>query len=84
MAGDTVEWKNRTQMVHTVTDIPGIANIPGDAVLPPGAGPFSSGGIMAGGTYRHTFTVIGRYKYFCRLHELFHMTGEVVVTGGKK
>lgn len=78
--GEAVEWKNTTEEVHTVTDIPGLAIFPEDIGLPAGAHPFNSGGIMPGGTYRHTFKVPGLYKYFCKLHEVFHMTGEVVVT----
>lgn len=81
-AGDTVEWKNSTQEVHTVTDIADDAKFPGDSGLPTGAQQFSSGGIMPGGTYHHTFGLAGKYKYFCKLHELFHMTGEVVVKSG--
>ncbi len=77
--GDTVEWKNKTKEVHTVTDIPDSANYPKDVAVPPGAEPFSSGGIMPGDTYRHTFTIPGKYKYFCKLHEVFHMTGEITV-----
>lgn len=81
--GGTVEWKNQTNEVHTVTDISSEANYPKDAELPSHAEGFSSGGIMPGETYRHTFKVPGRYKYFCKLHEVFHMTGEVVVTEEK-
>jgi plastocyanin len=63
--GDTVVWKNVSDMVHTVTDIPAQAITKGDAALPPNAKEFDSGLIQAGKDYSYTFTVPGTYKYFC-------------------
>jgi plastocyanin len=55
-AGSTVTWTNQDPITHTVTY---------------GSGPdatFDSGGIGAGGTYQHTFTTVGTYGYFCKIH----------------
>ena len=78
-AGQTVEWENDGQVSHSVTDDPGRANQPGDALLPSGVTPFNSGSVMPGGRFRHTFSKPGRYRYFCMTHEADKMIGEVVV-----
>jgi plastocyanin len=78
-AGDTVEWQNTSGMPHTVTADARRAAEGKEVVLPPGATPFDSGKIAPGGSYRHTFTVPGTYKYICVPHAAFGMTGEVVV-----
>jgi plastocyanin len=52
---------------------------PNDSLLPKGGRAFSSGNIMPGATYRHTFTLPGRYRYFCSSHELDGMVGEIIV-----
>ena len=77
--GDTVVWKNVSDMVHTVTDIPAQAITAGDAALPPNAKEFDSGLIQPGKDYSHAFTVPGTYKYFCVPHETVGMVGTVVV-----
>ncbi len=77
--GDTVQWKNRSDLVHTVTDVPDRAVRQGDAALPPGAQPFNSGDIKPGETYSHTFEVAGTYKYLCIPHEADGMLGQVIV-----
>lgn len=68
-AGDTVEWRNVSIMDHTVTADPELADNPANVALPPGAEPFDSGSIEPGEVYRRTFTVPGRYVYFCIPHE---------------
>ena len=78
-AGQTVEWHNSGQVSHSVVDDASRAKKPDDALLPAGAKPFSSGNVMPGGSYRHTFTAPGRYRYFCMSHEMDDMVGEVVV-----
>lgn len=70
-AGDTVEWTNPELITHTVTF---------DAPLPEGVKPFGSGDIEQDGTFKHTFTVKGEYKYACKHHKNLGMTGTVVVT----
>ena len=78
-AGDTVEWKNTSSFVHTVTADARRAPEGTKVVLPTGAAPFDSGNIKADGSYRHTFTVPGTYKYICVPHAELGMTGEVIV-----
>jgi plastocyanin len=78
-AGQTVEWENDGQVSHSVTDDQARANQPADALMPPGVRPFNSGSVMPGGTFRHTFSTPGRYRYFCLTHEADKMIGEVIV-----
>ena len=79
-AGQTVRWENKAFLVwHTVTADPALAKKAQDVALPPGAQPFNSGKIKSGGSYEHTFTVPGTYRYFCQPHESKGMVGEVVV-----
>jgi plastocyanin len=61
--GTTVTWTNTDEEPHTVTAT---------------GGPFRSGALGAGGTYRYTFTKPGRYPYLCTIHPF--MRGTVVVT----
>ncbi len=79
IAGQTVEWRNISDVSHSVVDDPSKADRPGDVALPHGARPFSSGNVMPGGTFRHTFTKPGDYRYFCWSHEADEMIGEVIV-----
>jgi plastocyanin len=77
--GQIVEWKNSGDVSHSVTDDPTKALKPEDSLLPHNAKPFFSGNIMPGQTYRHTFLIPGRYRYFCLTHEVDKMIGEVLV-----
>jgi plastocyanin len=77
--GDTVEWRNRSLITHTVTDDPAHADKALDAALPAGAPPFDSQDIAAGQIYLHRFTVPGSYRYFCMHHEGEGMVATVVV-----
>ena len=78
--GDTVEWRNTSHLVHTVTCDPAEAADPEAHVrMPDGASAFDSGRIAPKATYRRTFAVKGRYRYFCVPHEGAGMIGEVVV-----
>lgn len=52
-AGDTVEWRNRDIVPHTVA---------ADKQT------FQSPVIEAGGTWKHTVREKGEYHYFCTLH----------------
>lgn len=67
--GQTVEWRNRSIMGHTVTADPALAKNPANVQLPQGAAAFNSGSIGPGQVYRRTFTVPGDYRYFCIPHE---------------
>ena len=78
-AGQTVEWRNTSVITHSVTDDPQLARTAGDAALPAGATPFSSGDIAAGNVYTYTFRTPGTYKYFCTHHEGDGMLGTVIV-----
>ncbi len=77
--GDTVRWTNPSDIRHTVTADESRANDPAHVVLPDGAEPFHSGEIGPGGSWNHTFTVAGRYQYFCVPHEGGDMIAEIIV-----
>lgn len=77
-AGGTVEWRNASFFPHAVTDDPAQATT-SPAPLPSGAQPFDSGEIGAGGAWRRSFTVPGRYVYFYRRADGRHLPGVVIV-----
>lgn len=77
--GDTVEWTNRSAVAHTVTCDPAKPKDKSHVNLPAGAATFDSGEIELDGTWKHTFTKPGTYKYCCLLHEDMNMVGTVVV-----
>ena len=77
--GEAVRWKNVSAVRHTVTADPEKATKKKSVSLPPGAEPFDSGRISAGGSYEHVFREPGRYRYFCEPHEGTNMRGNVVV-----
>jgi plastocyanin len=79
-AGDTVKWTNPYNITHTVTFDPAQAQTAADVSLPAGAEPFGSADIEEEGTFSHTFTVKGTYKYVCKLHEAMGMVGTVIVS----
>lgn len=78
--GQTVEWRNDSVLVHTVTADPRLAAKAVHVALPAGAKPFNSGQIKPKATFRHSFETAGTYRYFCIPHEATGMVGEVVVT----
>ncbi|MBN1236975.1 MAG: PQQ-dependent sugar dehydrogenase [Gammaproteobacteria bacterium] len=78
--GETVEWRNVSPVVHTVTADPALANDPSFVSLPEEAEPFDSGAIAPDGTFSQTFTVAGTYEYFCVPHQSAGMRGTVVVS----
>jgi plastocyanin len=79
-SGDTVHWTNPYSITHTVTFDPSMAATAGDVTLPANVEPFSSGDIEEDGSFSHTFTVKGTYKYICKYHEAMGMVGTVVVS----
>lgn len=78
--GQTVEWRNTSLVMHTVTTDPERAAQATSYAFPPGAAPFHSGDMYDGDAWRHTFTTPGAYKYFCQPHEAHGMFGWVDVT----
>ena len=77
--GDTIRWDNPSGVKHTVTADPSIAMESDSVRLPDGAAPFDSGPVATGESWSYTFTVPGRYVYFCIPHELQGMIGTVIV-----
>ena len=78
--GDTVHWSNAYSTSHTVTFDPAKAATPANVALPEGVAPFDSGTIEEDGSFSHTFSVKGTYKYVCVFHEAMGMVGTVVVS----
>ena len=78
--GDTVKWTNPYNITHTVTFDPAQAQTASDVALPAGVAPFGSGDIEEDGTFSHTFTAKGTYKYVCKYHEAMGMMGTVIVS----
>ena len=78
-AGQTVEWVNNAQTLHSVDGDPAMALKPADVSLPSGAKPFDSGFMKPDMTWDYTFKVPGTYKYTCVPHEKDGMNGVVVV-----
>lgn len=78
-AGETVVWRNGSVLVHTVTAVPDSAAKESSVRLPEGAEPFGSGRLEPDATFRHTFSVVGAYRYFCIPHEAAGMVGTVIV-----
>jgi plastocyanin len=77
--GDTVQWVNGGETVHSVSTTAANAQNPKDTSMPKGAVAFDSGFIPPGGDYSYTFTVPGTYHYFCLPHEKAGMVGVIVV-----
>lgn len=78
-AGETVTWKNTSQLIHTVTADASKAGKPSSVELPEGATPFDSGTMQPGATFSHTFDTPGTYRYFCIPHQGANMVGTVTV-----
>jgi len=77
--GETVQWVNSGETVHSVSTSAANAQNSKDTSMPKGAVAFDSGFIPPGGDYSYTFTVPGTYRYFCLPHEKAGMVGVVVV-----
>jgi plastocyanin len=78
--GETVRWRNTSDIVHTVTADPSRAAQASNVVLPAGASPFDSGDMTPGAVFEQTFTVAGSYRYVCLPHEMAGMVGWIVVS----
>lgn len=79
--GETVVWRNTSDLVHTVTADPDRAAKESNVKLPTGVDPFHSGRVPPGTTFARIFREPGTYGYFCVPHEGAGMTGVVEVTG---
>jgi plastocyanin len=77
--GDTVEWENVGNSVHHATNDYDVAIKKDDVSSPNDKLVFDSGFLQPGGTFTHTFTAAGTYKYVCVVHEPSGMTGQIVV-----
>jgi len=77
-AGDTVTWRNRGIVEHSVLCDPTQARDPTHSTPPKGVAPFDSGP-FADSSWEHTFTAPGTYLYVCREHEGMGMRGKVIV-----
>jgi plastocyanin len=77
--GESVQWVNDGQTVHSVSTTATNAQNAKDTSMPKGAVAFDSGFIPPGGDYSYTFTVPGTYRYFCLPHEKAGMVGVIVV-----
>ena len=77
--GDTVEWRNKSILTHTVTTDPTVAAKSSDVRVPEGAVVFDSGAVFPGEVFRYTFKVPGIYSYICEPHQRFGMSGTIVV-----
>ena len=72
-------WLRRWRTFSVTCDPSKARDAAAHVALPAGAEPFDSGTVKAKGAYRHTFTVAGRFRYFCIPHERMGMVGEVEV-----
>lgn len=77
--GQTVVWVNNSPAAHTVTADPSLAANAANVMLPEGAEPFASPIVSTGGSFAHTFTVAGTYRYFCQPHEGAGMVATIVI-----
>jgi plastocyanin len=79
-AGTTVKWVNMSTNRHTATDDPETEKLAGQAILPAGVMPWDSPFLAEGQSFTKTFTVPGKYQYFCRNHGQFGMVATITVT----
>lgn len=80
--GQSVAWRNSSGTVQEVVANPARGTRASNATLPADARPFDSGFLRPGHSFRHTFSVPGVYRYFCKVNGLNNsaqVTGEVVV-----
>lgn len=78
-AGQTVRWRNASNVPHTATADASLASSAANVELPAGAQPWHSGTIAPGASYDRVLSVTGDYRYFCDPHELAAMVGTIEV-----
>jgi plastocyanin len=80
--GTTVKWVNNSGEDgprHTSTDDKEWETPQTPAVLPPGAEKWRTPFLQPGQSATHTFTVAGKYQYFCETHGPYGMIGTITV-----
>lgn len=77
--GDLVEWRNVSDVAHTITTDPDEALDRTHVELPDGVASFDSGRIEPGKSWRRRFDVPGRYRYVCVPDEATGMLGTLIV-----
>ena len=80
--GTTVKWVNvsgEDGPRHTSTDDPEWEIPQAPAILPPGAEKWRSPFLRNGESSTHTFTVPGKYQYFCETHGPYGMVATITV-----
>jgi plastocyanin len=81
--GTTVKWVNvsgEDGPRHTSTDDPEWETPQTPAVLPAGAEKWRTPFLRNGESATHTFTVPGKYQYFCETHGPYGMVGTITVS----
>ncbi len=78
-AGQSVVWKNVSNVTHNVVDDASKALYLVDVKLPSGTKPFDSGYVQPLQTFSRVFTTPGIYRYVCTLHEASGMKGTIIV-----
>jgi plastocyanin len=81
--GTTVRWVNDSGPDgprHTSTDDAEWETPQSPAVLPAGAMKWRTPFLRPGESATHTFTVAGKYEYFCETHGQYGMVGAITVT----
>jgi plastocyanin len=76
-AGDTVRWHWGSSGHNVVSGSGGTAD--GTFCSPSDEGCSIAALSQAGTTYEHTFPAAGTFDYFCSVHQIFGMTGTVIV-----
>jgi plastocyanin len=78
-AGETVVWKNASNVTHNVVDDASKALYMVDVKLPSGTKPFDSGYVQPYQAFSRVFAIPGVYRYVCTLHEASGMKGTIIV-----
>jgi plastocyanin len=81
--GTTVKWINTSGEDgprHTSTDDKEWETPQSEAILPAGAMKWRTPFLRNGESATHTFTVPGKYQYFCETHGQYGMIGTITVT----